>query len=546
MLRNRPSAPRLLVLLAAALAPLAWAGAARAQQQPAPAGTSTSPPPPGVAPSTGTVPSPNPTGDTQDLVKQGQQRPTDGSVPTRPTDVFTDDWWGRARPIFEIHGYFRVRAELFHNFFLGRHDAPGTGGEREPVAAAARPVVHRHERAARTTSTSAAPVTRAALLRQDAVEREHALPPRTRRSTSPTTCGSSRRSISSTTSSSGRRPTRTRSTRRTPRTRSGYGSAGLRTRLRAALRFSSTTQGPPDRRREQLGELGQREAGLGRVHDPGRPAPLRPHARPVGPRHGAERGRRHRLRLPDHDRPDHVRHRHQVDGPLLRRRVGLRRPPARRTRPPTAFTAASRYNTCNLCNVNEWVRVRRAPHEPRAPEAQALARATSSSTAASTPSTARSTSTSSRPGRRRRRRTRRQRASNNGLEPRQRLGLHPRPLGAGSSGGSSASRRRSRRSTGRSGTLDRVSIQHLEPDRPSAQFGLATQTEYRAIEDKLDLQFGFGWASGDPWAQRRSNPEPDSRRVNGLSRLGERRPSPSRRSPSTPTTASTSSSSATS
>ena len=33
------------------------------------------------------------------------------------------------------------------------------------------------------------------------------------------------------------------------------------------------------------------------------------------------------------------------------------------------------------------------------------------------------------------------------------------------------------------------------------QFGLATQTEYRAVEEKLHLQFGFGWASGDPWAQ---------------------------------------------
>jgi uncharacterized protein (TIGR04551 family) len=32
------------------------------------------------------------------------------------------------------------------------------------------------------------------------------------------------------------------------------------------------------------------------------------------------------------------------------------------------------------------------------------------------------------------------------------------------------------------------------------EFGVVTQTEYRAIDDKLDLQFGFGYASGDPWA----------------------------------------------
>jgi len=32
------------------------------------------------------------------------------------------------------------------------------------------------------------------------------------------------------------------------------------------------------------------------------------------------------------------------------------------------------------------------------------------------------------------------------------------------------------------------------------EFGLATQLEYRALEDKLRLQFDFGYASGDPWA----------------------------------------------
>ena len=30
------------------------------------------------------------------------------------------------------------------------------------------------------------------------------------------------------------------------------------------------------------------------------------------------------------------------------------------------------------------------------------------------------------------------------------------------------------------------------------QWGLATQSELRAVEDKLRVQFGFGWASGDP------------------------------------------------
>jgi uncharacterized protein (TIGR04551 family) len=33
------------------------------------------------------------------------------------------------------------------------------------------------------------------------------------------------------------------------------------------------------------------------------------------------------------------------------------------------------------------------------------------------------------------------------------------------------------------------------------QWGLVTQTEWRGIEDKLRLQFGFGWSSGDPWTE---------------------------------------------
>ena len=36
--------------------------------------------------------------------------------------VFAEDWWHIARPILELHGYFRMRAELFQNFSLGRSD----------------------------------------------------------------------------------------------------------------------------------------------------------------------------------------------------------------------------------------------------------------------------------------------------------------------------------------------------------------------------------------------------------------------------------------
>src|SRR5262249_35496642 len=41
----------------------------------------------------------------------------------------------------------------------------------------------------------------------------------------------------------------------------------------------------------------------------------------------------------------------------------------------------------------------------------------------------------------------------------------------------------------------------LDPSNPGwkiRQFGLATESEFRAIEDKLHIQFGFGYATGDP------------------------------------------------
>lgn len=38
--------------------------------------------------------------------------------------ILAEQWWSHSRPIIEIHGYFRTRAEMFHNFSLGRLNAP--------------------------------------------------------------------------------------------------------------------------------------------------------------------------------------------------------------------------------------------------------------------------------------------------------------------------------------------------------------------------------------------------------------------------------------
>jgi uncharacterized protein (TIGR04551 family) len=39
------------------------------------------------------------------------------------TDVVADEWFQKARPTFELHGYYRLRSELFASFSLGRRDS---------------------------------------------------------------------------------------------------------------------------------------------------------------------------------------------------------------------------------------------------------------------------------------------------------------------------------------------------------------------------------------------------------------------------------------
>src|SRR6185436_19087397 len=75
---------------------------------------------PGLAP--GTL-WPEPAEDAQKLQPGKPQAGASGAAPAEG-QVWAEDWWSHARPIFEIHGYYRLRAELFHNFSLGRIDAP--------------------------------------------------------------------------------------------------------------------------------------------------------------------------------------------------------------------------------------------------------------------------------------------------------------------------------------------------------------------------------------------------------------------------------------
>jgi uncharacterized protein (TIGR04551 family) len=103
------------------LPPVQPVAAQPAPAQPAPAAAPQPAPPPPVVP-----PPPDPDRDAKALSKQGAERPVpNGEMPAKASEVFAEDWWTQARPVFELHGYYRVRAELFHNFALGRVDQTG-------------------------------------------------------------------------------------------------------------------------------------------------------------------------------------------------------------------------------------------------------------------------------------------------------------------------------------------------------------------------------------------------------------------------------------
>lgn len=67
---------------------------------------------------------PEPGNDAAELKRQNNERPASAGPRRGEGEVFAEDWWAHARPVLELHGNFRVRAEMFYQFALGRADAP--------------------------------------------------------------------------------------------------------------------------------------------------------------------------------------------------------------------------------------------------------------------------------------------------------------------------------------------------------------------------------------------------------------------------------------
>jgi uncharacterized protein (TIGR04551 family) len=76
---------------------------------------------------------PEPGNDAAELKRQNNERPADAANKRAEGEVFAEDWWAHARPVLEMHGNFRVRAEMFYQFALGRHDSPGDAMWPQPA-----------------------------------------------------------------------------------------------------------------------------------------------------------------------------------------------------------------------------------------------------------------------------------------------------------------------------------------------------------------------------------------------------------------------------
>jgi uncharacterized protein (TIGR04551 family) len=536
----------LLVFLALA-APIAMPSKAYAQDRAAPPASSAqapaAPPPGGVpAPGTGSAaPSPPPSvapDDRPPLITPTPSSTSPSSVPVPPSparddlsppatapattppdtgeiaapghEVFSEDWWGRVRPVVQLHGYFRTRAELFQNLGLGRHGSVFQGNDPQYLAplpldqsyAAVFPapntLVNKCGPAGTQVCYDETESGANMRLRLDpeisisdnlrivseifaldnvvlgSTPDAYAMQPVTQQTTAPAA-----------------------NTVRPP----AYQSVGYNPY--APIGFLSSTQGPPTAGVNSL----QNSINVQRVWGEYRT--------PVGQLLFGRMPGQWGLGILENS-GDGLDSDYQTTLDRIMFVTGIKSMDLfvggawdYVSTGPTNATAynlygGQPYDVCNLCNVNEWAAF--IAHKTN-PELQRLDLArgdlvvnggvytkfrsqdldvqTAGTTQGALPQTPQSLDTS---------------LPNNGLESRQAWTVTPdlwlqtmwRKLRVeaeavmifGSIGGI--------QSTGLNAVpSDTVNIR---------QWAVATQTEFRAVEDKLDLQFGFGWASGDPWA----------------------------------------------
>jgi uncharacterized protein (TIGR04551 family) len=490
------------------------------QQQPAapapsapPAPAPSSPPPSSAAPAPAqAAPSPvttiSPSQDQQQLAAQGLQRPAGGENVGSPQQVFSEDWWANARPIIEVHGYFRTRAELFHNFSLNRHSSSVNASDPQylwPV-----PLDQSYQGISGTgqnvtiCGNNATPNSACQDRTQSGANLRFRLNPEIHISDNLRILSQidllDNLVLGSTPDSYAMQPGQ-------QGTRVGTGyipiqySGGYAPVNYAPFAFQSTTQGPPT-------------AGVnGWTNSIAVKRAWGEYMTPVGQLRFGRMPQQWGLGIVA-NAGDGIDSDYQSTIDRIMFITGIKSidlyfggawdfPSTGPTNAnPFDVYGGQPYNTCNLCNVNEWVAF--ITHRTN-PEIQRLKLARGDlvlnggvlgvyrsqyidlapsgiSNATNTPWTADYTGGT----------------QNNGLEPRQAWALIPdawvqllwRKF------------RFEAEAVTMQGQIGYLTGLNTNVNNPVAihQYGLATQTEFRAVEDKLDLQFGFGWASGDAYA----------------------------------------------
>ena len=529
-----------LLVFLALVAPIAMPAVAFAQDRAAPAGSSApapdrtppaataappggtvvappAPPPPSTAPDArpplitptpasvspsgpGSVGPASPARDGQDISAQPTKPPDTGEIAPSSREVFSEDWWGRVHPVVELHGYFRTRGELFENLGLGRHSSVFQGND--PQYLAPLPLDQSYQ----TLKNASVGVNLCGPQGQQTCYDESEASANMRLRLDPEIHISDNLRIvseifaldnvvlGSTPDAYAIQPAPTTNTS-SPIKSPAYQSAGYNPY--APTGFFSNTQGPPTAGVNSL----QNSINVQRVWGE--------YMTPVGQLRFGRMPGQWGLGILENS-GDGLDSDYQTTLDRLMFITGIK---------PldlyfggawdfvsTGPTSANAYNlyggqpydVCNLCNVNEWAAF--VAHKTN-PEIQRLSLArgdlvvnggvytkfrSQDLDVQTTPQqTPQSLNVS---------------LANNGLESRQAWALTP-DLWLQTLWRKFRFEAEAATIIGAIGNVQSPGLNAVPNDTVNIrQWAVATQTEFKAVEDKLDLQFGFGWASGDPWA----------------------------------------------
>ncbi|MGO9835915.1 MAG: TIGR04551 family protein [Polyangiaceae bacterium] len=464
----------------------------------------TASPSPSPAPATPAI---NPAHDQMDLAAQGALHPSGGEMVAAPQEVFSEDWWGKARPVIELHGYFRTRAQLFQNLALGRHGSSLQGTDPQNLAP-----IPLDQAYTQLTGTQTGPAICGAGTQPNGIpngncndKTESGANVRLRLDPEIDISDNLRIQteifaldnlvLGSTPNAYAMQPAAAGTTMGA--NSKGYVSAGFN--RFAPLSFLSSTQGPPT-------------AGVNGTTNS-------INVQRVWAEYNTPLGQLRFGRMPGNwglgmveNSGDGIDSDYQTTLDRIMFVTGLKSMDLYLggawdfvSTGPTNGTAydvygGQPYNTCNLCNVNEWAAF--VSHRTN-PEIQRLKLARGDLVInGGVYTTYRSQYLDVATGQTPYTDDNSTNALDNGLEPRRAWAVTP-DLWVQMLWRKFRFEAEAATINGQIGSYPTLG-QNLFNPTGIREYGLVTQTELRAVEDKLDLQFGFGWSSGDPYA---NNPQ---------------------------------------